>query len=144
MRRLHIVFGLLLFVTFAITGRFMRSDFPDKDEIDQGFRLLMRSRHIYILFSSLIHLGIGTYLRTKTAKLRAAFQFAGSALLFLSSGLLVWAFFAETYQFHAFSDISRYGIYASFAGVAAHLVGGLGPDQQPDGSVRDGVHVDES
>ena len=144
MRRLHIVFGLLLFVTFAITGRFMRSDFPDKDEIDQGFRLLMRSRHIYILFSSLIHLGIGTYLRMQTARRSQAIQYAGSALLFLSSGLLVWAFFAETYQFHAFSNISRYGIYSSLAGVAVHLIAGLASYQQPGGKVSDGVHVDES
>ena len=144
MRRMHIIFGLLLFVAFLVTGRLLRADFPDKGEVDAGFRMLARSRHIYILFSALIHLGLGTYLRLQATRLSRSLQEVGSALLFVASGLLFWAFFAETYQFHAFSDISRYGIYASLAGVALHLLGGLMPVQQPGGSVSDGVQVDES
>lgn len=119
----HLIFGILLFVTFTITGRFMRADFPDKDEMDQGFRLLMRSRHIYILFSSLIHALLGTYFRANSPLPSRILQYAGSAMLFVSSGLLVWAFVAETYQFHAFSNISRYGIYTSLAGVGLHMLG---------------------
>jgi hypothetical protein len=122
---MHIIFGLLLFVAFLVTGRLLRADFPDKAEVDAGFRMLARSRHIYILFSALLHLGIGTYLRPQTARLSRAFQEIGSAVLLVASGLIFWAFFAETYQYHAFSDISRYGIYASLAGVALHLLGGL-------------------
>lgn len=45
MARVHLIFGLLLFVVFLITGQYMRADFPDKDAIDQTLRLLMRSRH---------------------------------------------------------------------------------------------------
>lgn len=125
MRRIHLIFGILLFVTFTITGRFMRADFPDKDAIDQGFRLLMRSRHIYILFSALIHLGLGTYLQVYPARPNKTLQYAGSGMLFVSSLLLVWAFAAETYQYHAFTNISRYGIYTSLAGIALHLLGGV-------------------
>jgi hypothetical protein len=43
-----------------------------------------------------------------------------------SSLLLVWAFVVETYETRAFSDISRYGIYAALAGLGLHLIGGLG------------------
>src|SRR5262249_11930247 len=59
MKRIHLIFGLLLFVVFVITGRYMRLDFPDKDVISPDLRVLMRSRHIYILFSALIHLTLG-------------------------------------------------------------------------------------
>ncbi len=56
---------------------------------------------------------------------RLALQYTGSGILVLSSALLVWGFIVETYQLQHFSDISRYGIYASLAGVGLHLIGGL-------------------
>ena len=124
MSYVHLIFGLLLFVTFTITGRYMRADFPDKGEIDQAFRILMRSRHIYILFSSLIHIGLGVYLQIRPQVWRKTLQYIGSAMLFISSFLLVRAFVVETYELHGFSNLSRYGLYASLAGVIFHFFGG--------------------
>jgi len=126
MSYLHLIFGILLFVVFAITGRFMRSDFPDKLEMDQALRVLMRSRHIYILFSSLIHLTLGVYMQMRPGVLQRVIQLTGSALLIASSLLLVWAFAVETYGTRAFTDLSRYGIYTALAGVVLHLLGGFG------------------
>ncbi|HEX6124300.1 MAG TPA: hypothetical protein VFZ23_02905 [Pyrinomonadaceae bacterium] len=125
MRWAHLIFGLLLFVVFTQTGAFMRADFPEKDAIPQEFRMLMRSRHIYILFSALIHLSLGVYLQMRSGTPRMILQCAGSVVLFSSSVLLVWAFIVETYSLQQFSNISRYGIYTSLAGVALHLMGGL-------------------
>jgi cytochrome b subunit of formate dehydrogenase len=62
MARAHLLFGIIIFIVFLVTGKFMRADFPDKEIIAQEFRLLMRSRHIYILLSSLIHILLGLYL----------------------------------------------------------------------------------
>ena len=126
MRRLHLIFGILLFVAFLVTGQFMRADFPDKEIISQELRLLMRSRHIYILFSSLIHLALGSYLSIQAANAFRVVQYLGSSLLFVSSGLLVWAFVSETYALQHYSDLSRYGIFTSLGGVLLHLVGGIG------------------
>ena len=125
MKWVHLTFGLLLFIVFATTGSYMRSDFPDKDAIPQELRLLMRSRHIYILFSALIHLSLGVYMQLRPEVGRKILQIAGSAFLFLSSGLLVWAFVVETYSLQHFSDFSRFGIYTSLAGVGLHLLGGI-------------------
>lgn len=121
----HLIFGILLFIVFTITGKFMRVDFPNKDAIDQFLRVLMRSRHIYILFSALIHLTLGVYLTMSARIWQKLFQFAGSILLSVSSILLVWAWYVETYQTQQFSDISREGIYLSLAGVILHLIGGV-------------------
>ncbi|HKP70460.1 MAG TPA: hypothetical protein VJV05_14325 [Pyrinomonadaceae bacterium] len=125
MKWVHLTFGLLLFIVFTTTGSYMRADFPDKDAIPQELRLLMRSRHIYILFSALIHLSLGVYMQLRPEVGRKILQIAGSAFLFLSSGLLVWAFVVETYSLQHFSDLSRYGIYTSLAGVGLHLLGGI-------------------
>ena len=120
----HLVFGLLLFIVFVTTGKYMRVDFPDKDAIPQELRLLMRSRHIYILFSALIHLALGVYLQLRPQGWRKVLQFGGSAVLVLSSAFLVWAFVVETYSYQHFSDLSRNGIYLSLAGIGLHLIGG--------------------
>lgn len=125
MRWAHLIFGFVLFIVFTQTGEYMRADFPDKEAISQELRILMRSRHIYILFSALIHLVLGGYLQMRPGAARTILQYAGSVVLFSSSILLVWAFFVETYSFQQFSDISRYGIYTSLAGVGLHLMGGI-------------------
>ena len=103
----------------------MRVDFPDKEIIPQDFRLLMRSRHIYILFSSFIHILLGVYLQIETQIWRKTLQLFGSALLVAGSVFLVWAFVYETYQTRHFSEASRWGIYLSLGGTILHLVGGI-------------------
>jgi Mn2+/Fe2+ NRAMP family transporter len=125
MRWFHLIVGLAMFVSFTVTGQYMRADFPDKETIPQEFRLLMRSRHIYILFSALIHLSLAAYLKFGPVKPAKILQFAGSVLLLISSVYLVWAFIVETYSAQTFTDLSRSGIHASLAGVVLHLIGGL-------------------
>ena len=121
----HLIIGIGLFVVFTVTGKFMRVDFPDKEIIPQDLRLLMRSRHIYILFSSFVHIALGVYLQIRPAIWQKAAQCAGSALFTVASALLIWAWYAETYQLQHFSDISRWGIYLSLVGAGLHLIGGF-------------------
>lgn len=131
MKRAHLIFGLMLFVVFLITGQFMRVDFPDKEAISQELRLLMRSRHIYILFSALLHVVLGIYLRNTSGGWRLLARFGGSLVLFGASVLLVWAFVAETYWHLGYSDLSRFGIYSSLFGAALHVIGGIGGEREP-------------
>ena len=121
----HLIFGIAMFIVFVTTGKYMRVDFPDKDIIPQDLRLLMRSRHIYILFSAIIHLALGIYLQIRPQIWQRIIQFIGSAVLVFSSALLVWAFFVETYQTQQFSELSRNGIYAALWGIGLHLIGGV-------------------
>jgi hypothetical protein len=121
----HLIFGLILFVVFTQTGSFMRADFPDKDAIPQELRILMRSRHIYILFSALIHIAIGAYFQSRVRTPARILQYSGSAFLTIASVLLVWAFITETYSLQHFSNISRYGIYMSLAGVGLHALSAI-------------------
>jgi hypothetical protein len=126
MKWFHLTIGLLLFTAFCITGRMMRLDFPDKDLIPPDLRLLMRSRHIYILFNSLIWLSVGVYLHISPQIWRRALQYSGSLLLLLSAGFLLWGWYVESYQLQHFSNVSREGIYLSLAGVGLHLISGIG------------------
>lgn len=130
MKWFHLIFGLIIFAVFAVTGKYMRVDFPDKDIIPQDLRLLMRSRHIYILFSALIHLALGVYLVLRPRLWQKLLQAGGSTVLTISSVVLIWAWYVETYQLEHFSDISRWGIYTSLAGIGLHLIGGIGQNRE--------------
>jgi hypothetical protein len=121
----HLILGLIVFVVFVTTGKYMRIDFPDKDAISPELRILMRSRHIYILFSALIHLSLGVYVQLRPELRRRLIQFAGSAVLTYSSVLLIWAFVVESYSLQHFSNLSRTGIYAALTGIGIHILGGL-------------------
>jgi hypothetical protein len=128
MKRLHLVIGLIVFVVFVITGRLMRIDFPDKDIIPQDFRILVRSRHIYILFMALLNLLLGSYFRPHKTREARILQYAGSLVLIISSILCITAFFLETYSYHHFSDVSRNGLYTALAGVGLHFLAAIVPD----------------
>lgn len=103
----------------------MRIDFPDKEIIPQEFRLLMRSRHIYILLSGFIHIILGLYLQFRPLVWQKSLQIFGSLLLFAGTILLISAFFYETYTTRGFSDVSRQGLYTTLAGTIFHLLGGF-------------------
>ena len=103
----------------------MRVDFPDKEIIPQDFRLLMRSRHIYILLCGLLHVLLGLYLQVQPQAWRKILQIFGSVLLFTGTATLVWAFVYETYTAKTFSEASRSGLYLTLAGTIFHLLGGF-------------------
>ena len=125
MIRAHLIFGLIVFVVFLVTGKFMRVDFPDKETIPQDLRMLMRSRHIYILLAGLLHVLLGIYLRIQPQAWRKSLQIFGSTLLFAGTATLVWAFVYETYRAKTFSEASRAGLYLTLAGTIFHLFGGF-------------------
>ena len=126
MKWFHLAIGVLLFIAFTITGRMMRLDFPDKTLIPPDLRILMRSRHIYILFNSLIWLVLGVYFRSSPVLYRRLVQYAGSLFLLIAAGYLLFAWYVESYELAQFSNLSRQGIYLSLAGVALHMIGGIG------------------
>lgn len=123
--RFHLIFGVLLFAAFLVTGQFMRRDFPDKSLIDQEFRILMRSRHIYILLASMSHVLLGVYFQASAIAIKRYLQYAGSVLLTVGGLLLLYAFAFETYTAHGYSQFSRNGLYVVLAGTIFHLIGGL-------------------
>lgn len=132
MSYLHLIFGISVFIVFLVTGKFMRVDFPDKDAIPQDLRLLMRSRHIYILLSSLIHICLGVYLKINAEKWRKFLQIFASILLISGSFLFIWAFIYETYNLQKFSEISRFALYLTLGGVIFHLFGGFRLNSKKD------------
>ncbi len=123
MRRVHLWAGLVTVLAFLISGQFLRHHQPPVDVLSDSERLMLRSRHIYVLASGLVNLMLGLYgLRIKGG--RGVVQMVGSVLLTLSPVLLIAAFAMEPARGFQPAEMwwSSLGLYALFGGSMLHLV----------------------
>ena len=97
-------------------------NFPDLYAEDETVRYLFRSRHVYILFSSLINILLGLYLSRSESPLSARLQFLGSLLLLAAPLLHIAAFLVEPLsQVRLLTTVAT---FLAFGGTIAHLLGG--------------------
>jgi hypothetical protein len=126
MKRFHLIFGLLLFVAFLLTGQYMDRFHHHLEGMSDGPRMLYRSRHIYILLAAMLNLGLGTYWSYHADRIRRALQLVGSLLITIASVLFVYAFFQEPTLTNLYTPYSRKGIFMLVGGTLLHLLGSVG------------------
>src|SRR6185369_7547627 len=102
MKRFHLIFGLVLLVVFLLTGQYMDRFHDHLRNMPDGPRMLYRTRHIFILFSGLLHLGLGAYFRYRSDAGRRLLQALGSVLVTIASVLFIIAFFYEPHLTHLY------------------------------------------
>ncbi|HKE28412.1 MAG TPA: hypothetical protein VKB88_38950 [Bryobacteraceae bacterium] len=121
MRRLHLLVGILAVLAFLITGQIMRHHEPLMSALSAETRLMLRSRHIYILAGGLVNLMLGIYVQQRHGW-RGVMQDIGSAFLVLSPALLIAAFAVEpAVGFRREMWWSTIGLYTLFGGAMLHL-----------------------
>ena len=122
----HVVFGLLVVITFVLTGQYMDRLHEHLRGMADGQRMLYRSRHIYILLAGLLNLGLGTYLQLRPARWQRVLQLLGSVLIVAATCMLVAAFFREPPLADLqHTPLSYWGLHAILAGTLLHLFGGF-------------------
>ncbi|HEY0380407.1 MAG TPA: hypothetical protein VGC87_26070 [Pyrinomonadaceae bacterium] len=132
MKRLHLIFGVLVVLVFLLTGQYMDFQSPKVRELaDEGTRMMFRSRHIYLLLAGLINLGVGVYFTYRKASWRKTLQVAGSVLILLAPLLMTAAFFYEPTLKGLKRPLTLPGIVSLFAGVFLHLFGGIRQGGEP-------------
>jgi hypothetical protein len=134
MRRIHLAVGILPIGAFLASGRFMRMHAPPMAVLEDGMRMLYRSRHIYLLGSGLVNLMLGLYLRARVVGWRKRMQMGGSVLILAAPLLLLMAFVNEPGQgLRADLWQSRFGLFALFGGAMLHAIAGIGrPAERPE------------
>jgi hypothetical protein len=130
MKRLHQIFGWTIFVLFLLTGQYMARYHNHLKGMPDGLRMLYRSRHIYILFSALLNLGLGLYLTQRTQRWRRALQLAGSGLIVAATLVLIPAFFYEPNVGPDKTLFSYFGIITLAVGVLLHFIAGFRQQEQ--------------
>jgi hypothetical protein len=128
MRKVHLVFGAVVILIFLLTGQYMDRVHNHLEGMADGPRMLYRTRHIFILLSGLLNLGVGTYLRARRDLQRRVCQWFGSAMIMLASALFVAGFFYEPTLSDLETPLSHWGAYAIVAGVLLHIISGVGEE----------------
>ena len=125
MKRFHLIFGLVLLVVFLLTGQYMDRFHEHLRFTPDGPRMLYRTRHIFILLSGLLHLGIGTYFSSRTQTWRRVLQYAGSALITIAPVLFTIGFFYEPHLQGLYAPLSKKGVIMIAVGALLHVVSGV-------------------
>jgi len=124
MKRFHLIFGLVLLVVFLLTGQYMDRFHDHLRNMPDGPRMLYRTRHIFILFSGLLNLGIGTYFRDR-AGARRILQVVGTMLITVAAGLFVKGFFSEPHLTGLYAPFSKAGVIMTAIGALLHALSGI-------------------
>jgi hypothetical protein len=125
MKRFHLIFGFVVLVVFLLTGQYMDRFHEHLRYTPDGPRMLYRTRHIFILMSGLLHLGIGSYFALRTDTWRRAFQILGSALITIAPVLFTIGFFYEPYLQGLHAPLSKIGVIIMAVGALLHVVSGV-------------------
>jgi hypothetical protein len=125
MKRFHLIFGLVVLVVFLLTGQYMDRFHEHLRYTPDGPRMLYRTRHIFILLSGLLHLGIGSYISYRAEKWRRALQYLGSVLITIAPVLLTIGFFYEPHLQGLYAPFSKRAIIMLAVGALLHVVSGV-------------------
>lgn len=120
MKKAHFLIALVTLIIFLLTGAYMRMRFPDIYQSDQIIRWAFRTTHIYILFSGLCHLLLGTFLTLSKSKKKYILQWLGFSLVTLGSIFLIVNFFFQAIQLE--DSLRRFGVIISAIGVLGHVL----------------------
>jgi hypothetical protein len=125
MKRFHLIFGLIVLVVFLLTGQYMDRFHEHLRYTPDGPRMLYRTRHIFILLSGLLHLGIGSYFSYRAETWRRALQILGSVLITIAPVLFTIGFFYEPNLQGLYAPFSKRGIIIIAVGALLHVVSGV-------------------
>jgi hypothetical protein len=126
MRRAHLIIGFIAFVVFLATGQYMDRYLAHLHGMAPGPRLLYRTRHIFILLSSLVHLALGAYVQPLADLVARAVQWTGSIMLTLAPVLFLIGFIYEPQRADLRTPFTHWAADAIVSGVGLHLIARLG------------------
>ena len=125
MKKVHLIFGVVVVIAFLLTGQYMDKHFNHMVGVPDAPRLLYRTRHIFILMSGLLNLGIGAYFTYRVEAWQRTIQLLGSLLIFTASFLFLIGFVYEPNRGDLRTPLSHYGMYAIAAGAILHVISGV-------------------
>ena len=121
MRRMHLVWGVVVLLAFAASGQVMLRHVPPMHRLSDDVRLMYRSRHIYLLGSGIANVLLGLYVVPCRAFWRRSLQFGGSVLLLTAPVMLSMAFLVETGHGIDRTWRTSLGLYGLLGGTLLHF-----------------------
>ena len=121
LKPLHLLVGIIGLVAFVLTGQYMAMFLNGLNELPDGPRLLYRTSHLYLMWSSLVNLLVGFYFVAAAGKGARIGQIVASVMLLAGPPLILMGFFVESPA----NDLERmfcgWANYLALAGVIIHI-----------------------
>lgn len=127
LRIAHLVVGIVGLILFLLSGQYMDLVHDHLRGMPDGPRLLFRSTHIFLLWSSLLNLLLGCYLTSTAPAFLRYVRVIGSYALLVGPPLLAASFLVESQTETLVRPIARVAIYLALAGAIAHAIAALWP-----------------
>jgi hypothetical protein len=131
LKPLHLIVGVAGIVAFVLTGQYMGIFLKGLAEMPDGPRLLYRSAHLYLMWSSLLNLVVGFYFVAASSQGARVAQSIASAMLLVGPPLMLAGFFIES----PINDLNRafsdWANYFALAGTILHVVSSRKVDRAP-------------
>jgi hypothetical protein len=122
LKPLHLIVGIAGIVVFVLTGQYMAIFLQGLGGLPDGPRLLYRTSHLYLMWSSLVNLLVGVYFVTATANSARIMQCIASTLLLAGPPLILTGFFLESPANNLLRPFCGWANYFALAGVLLHVV----------------------
>lgn len=119
---IHLIAGAAGLLAFLATGLFMDRSLAHLAGMPDALRALYRSAHIYLLFSALLNMVLGSYLVLRRSTWGKGLQYVGSLFLLGSVVMFLYGFVIETPLGQIERPVIREAIYFSLAGVLIHAI----------------------
>jgi hypothetical protein len=118
----HLVIGTLGLAAFLLSGQYMHWFLGHLQGMPDAPRLLYRTSHIYLLWSSLLNLLLGCYMVHAPRRIQRFAQSVASLALLVGPVLLAASFFIESPSSGPQRErpLAHIAIYLATAGVLVH------------------------
>lgn len=120
LRKTHLYIGILIVIVFLLTGQFMHHKYNHLKDMALMNRALFRAGHLYILLFGLVNASLGSYYQAAKNRVIKQIQEFASVPIFISSALIIYAFFTELPSNNIERPLTRLSLYMLFFGVAIH------------------------
>jgi hypothetical protein len=121
LKSVHLLVGIFGIVVFVLTGQYMSILLRGMMDMPDGPRLLYRTSHLYLMWSSLVNLLVGYYFVAANTKVARIMQCFASALLLAGPPLILAGFFLESPVNNLDRPFCGWANYFALAGVILHV-----------------------
>jgi hypothetical protein len=121
LKSVHLLVGIFGIVVFVLTGQYMEIFLRGMIDMPDGPRLLYRTSHLYLMWSSLVNLLVGVYFVAANVKVSRLMQCFASGLLLAGPPLIIAGFFLESPANNLDRPFCGWANYFALAGVILHV-----------------------
>lgn len=127
LKTIHVAVGILGLIAFVLTGQYMAIFLGGLTGMADGPRLLYRTSHLYLMWSSLANLLVGCYFVVASRQGARVLQIISSIALLVGPPLMVTAFFMDTHLVELQRPFSGTANVLALGGVILNVIANFLP-----------------